>query len=168
MPLARALERELGPGIEARAWSEDSTFLASAIRGNRALNAISSAMAMVGVAIPVWALLYVAVARRRREIALYGALGFTPAEIFALFLVHALVVGLCGTGLGALLGLVVVRFFEAHPILSDPGFAIRPALSAASLARSALLLLATTVVVGVVPAWRASRVDPAIALRGEP
>jgi ABC-type lipoprotein release transport system permease subunit len=165
--LARRIEVAL-PEVEARAWAADSAFLGSAIQGNRALNAISSAMAMVGVAIPVWALLYVAVTRRRREIGLYGALGFSAREVFALFLMHALVVGLAGVALGAAAGVGLVRWFSAHPIFADASFAIRPALAPAALLRSSAIILGTTVAAGVVPALRAARVDPARVLRGLP
>lgn len=163
--LARELSR-MFPDVEARTWEEDSAFLGSAIDGNRALNAISSAMAMIGVAIPVWALLFVSVSQRRREIGLYGALGLGAARVFAIFLMQALVVGTVGVALGALLGYGLVRWFWAHPIFQNDSFAIRPVLSAEELARSVGIILLTTLAAGVYPALRAARVDPARALRG--
>jgi ABC-type lipoprotein release transport system permease subunit len=165
VPLAREVERAF-PEVEARAWSEDSAFLGAAIQANRALNAIASAMAMIGVAIPVWALLYVSVAQRRREIGLYGALGFGAGEVFAIFLLQAFVVGALGVSFGALGGYGLVRWFDAHPLFHNDSFVIHPVLSAAALARSMGIILATTVVAGVYPALRAARTDPARALRG--
>ncbi len=165
--LARRLE-EAFPEAEARAWSEDSKFLGGAIQANRALNGIASAMAMIGVAIPVWALLYVSVAQRRREIGLYGALGFSASEVFALFLLQALVVAVVGVLLGALGGYGLVQWFSAHPLFQNDSFVVRPVLSASALARSVATILGTTVVAGVYPALRAARTDPARALRGLP
>lgn len=163
--LARELSR-MFPDVEARTWEEDSAFLGSAIDGNRALNAISSAMAMIGVAIPVWALLFVSVSQRRREIGLYGALGLGASRVFAIFLMQALVVGALGVALGALFGYGLVRWFWAHPIFQNDSFVIRPVLSAEALARSAGIILLTTLAAGIYPALRAARVDPARALRG--
>jgi len=163
--LARRLEG-VYPEAESRAWMEDSRFLDSAIQGNRALNAISSAMAMVGVAIPVWALLYMSVTQRRREIGLYCALGFGSREVFALFLLQALVVGVVGVALGSAVGYGLIRWFVAHPLFKNDSFEIRPVLSTASLLRSLGIILGTTLLAGVYPALRASRTDPAEALRG--
>jgi lipoprotein-releasing system permease protein len=165
VPLARRLGAAL-PDASALAWTEDSAFLGSAIEGNRALNAISSAMAMVGVAIPVWALLFIAVSQRRRDIGLLSALGFSPEEVFAIFFSKALLVGLLGVGLGTGIGVVLVQWFEAHPIFESASFAVRPVLDARALLRPSALILVTTLVAGVFPAVRAARTKPALALRG--
>lgn len=165
--LARDLERTF-PEVEALTWVEDSVFLGSAIQGNRALNAISSAMAMIGVAIPVWALLFVTVHQRRREIGLYGALGFGARRVFAIFFLQALVVGVLGVALGALGGYALVRWFIAHPIFQNDSFVIRPVLSPGAILQSVGTILGTTLAAGVYPALRAARIDPARALRELP
>jgi ABC-type lipoprotein release transport system permease subunit len=166
---ARALASRLAadlPEVEALAWLDDSPFLGSAVKGNRVLNGISSAMAMVGVAIPVWAVLYLRVTQRRREIGLLAALGFAQRELFLIFLLEALMVGLLGVALGALGGWALVRWFVAHPIYQAAGFTIRPLLSVAALLRATGVILSTTLVAGAYPAFRAARTDPARELRG--
>jgi putative ABC transport system permease protein len=166
---ARALAGRLGrdlPEVEALAWLDDSPFLNSAVHGNHVLNVISSAMAMVGVAIPVWALFYLRVNQRRRELGLYAALGFGRGELFLLVLIEALLVGLGGIVLGALGGYALVRWFSSHPIYQAGGFTIRPVLSVPALLRATGVILATTLGAGVYPALRAARTDPARELRG--
>jgi ABC-type antimicrobial peptide transport system permease subunit len=59
-----------------------------------------------------------------------------------------------------------VRWFGAHPIFEWYGFVIRPVISVRSFVEPALVVVGAAVIAGVVPAVRASRVDPARVLRG--
>lgn len=154
------------PGVVARAWVDDSAYLRSAINANEAVASVSKAMVIAAVAIPVLALLYINVLSRRREVGVLSAIGFGQAEIFAAFLLQALLVGLSGVAAGCGLGYGLVLYFQAHPIFEWEGFVIRPVLSAACFLEPSLLVLATTIAAGVYPAWRASRTDPARILRG--
>jgi putative ABC transport system permease protein len=101
--------------------------------------------------------------RRSSEIGVRRALGASRRAIFTQFLVEALTVGLVGGVLGlglAWLGLWVVR--------SQP-------TEYASLARLDLVMLATTfalaiiasLLAGLVPAWRACQVTPALQLKSQ-
>jgi lipoprotein-releasing system permease protein len=166
---ARDLASTIGaeiPEADARAWNDDSAYLKNAIQANEAVAAISRAMVVAAVAIPVLALLYINVLSRRREVGVLSAIGFGQAEIFAAFLLQALLVGVAGVAAGCGLGFGIVRYFQAHPIFEWEGFVIRPVLSAECFLRPSLIVLATTLAAGVYPAWRASRVDPARILRG--
>jgi putative ABC transport system permease protein len=123
-------------------------------------------MVVVAVSIPVWALLYVNVLQRRREVGLLSALGFGRGEIFVAFLLQALLVGLAGIAVGVGIGALFIRWFELHPLFESDSLVVRPAATFASYWEPALVVLGATLVAGVFPAWRASRVDPASVLRG--
>ncbi|MDB4998241.1 MAG: hypothetical protein JWM74_5673 [Myxococcaceae bacterium] len=163
--LARHIDATRG-AMRSLAWSEDSPYLGNAVRANQALTAISNTMVVVAVSIPVWALLYVNVLQRRREVGLLGALGFGRAEIFVAFLLQAFLVGIVGIALGVGIGALFIRWFELHPLFESESLVVRPAATAASYWQPALVVLGATLVAGVFPAWRASRVDPASVLRG--
>jgi putative ABC transport system permease protein len=154
------------PNTRSLAWSEDSPYLGNAVRANEALTAISNTMVVVAVSIPVWALLYVNVLQRRREVGLLSALGFGRGEIFVAFLLQALLVGLAGIAVGVGIGALFIRWFELHPLFESDSLVVRPAATFASYWEPALVVLGATLVAGVFPAWRASRVDPASVLRG--
>jgi ABC-type lipoprotein release transport system permease subunit len=163
--VAAAIAPDL-PDAHVMAWMIDSAYLRNALSATDAVGALSGAMVVAAVTIPVLALLYINVLHRRREVGVLSALGFGQAEIFAAFLVQALLVGLLGVALGCGLGYGIVRYFQANPIFEWEGFVIRPVLSAECFLRPSLIVLAATLLAGVYPAWSASRVDPARVFRG--
>jgi putative ABC transport system permease protein len=167
---ARALSArvgaELGPQVRARAWMDDSHYLKSSVESAAAIGGLSHTMVVSAVVIPVLSLLYINVLNRRREIGVLGAVGLHRGEIFAAFLFQALLVGAAGASIGCGLGYGLVRYFAAHPIFGWDGFVIRPLISPRSFVEPALVVMAATVLAGVYPALRASRVDPGRVLRG--
>jgi lipoprotein-releasing system permease protein len=166
---ARALADQIEaafPEVRARSWSEENSFLASAIHANGAIAAVSQTMVVVAVAIPVLALLYINVLGRRRDIGLLAAMGFGARTIFAVFMTQALALGVVGSALGCCVGYGLCRFFQAHPIFEWQGFVVRPVLSLSSFAQPVGIVLAAVLVAGVYPALRAARLDPAPVFRG--
>ena len=102
----------------------------------------------------------------RVRTALQIAMGASRARIVRSHVTESVVLALAGGALGLLLSryatramlLLVFRGSDAVPISTTP--------SAAVLAFTFLVALATGVVFGAGPAWMASRADPADALRG--
>jgi len=100
----------------------------------------------------------IAVSQRNAEIGLLKAVGATSRQVMALFLSEAAGLSLFGAGLGALVSMagvwVLDRLFPSFP-MSIPLWALAAAI---------LTALVTGVVFGVLPARRASRLDPVSAL----
>jgi len=154
------------PPLDARSWTADSALLRSAIHGSAAVAASSTAMVLVAVGLPVAALLYIHSLNRRRQVALLAAIGIGGPEVFIVFLLQALFVGLAGIALGCPIGYALVRYFRAHPIFEMEQFVLRPVLAARTFLWPALTVLGVTLISGIYPAWRAARIDPAEILRG--
>ena len=153
------------PDVTAAAWRDDTPFLGNALDASAAIGIVSRAMVGLAVLIPVWALLYVHVLHRQRQIGVMSAIGLTRGELFATHLMQAAIVGLVGTALGCATGWALVHWFTAHPIFKTAGFVIVPDARLGTFVWPAALVFATTIVAGVFPAWRASRIDPARILR---
>jgi len=105
---------------------------------------------------------------RGRELAVRVALGATRGDLMRQMLAESAVIASIGGALGALLALWGVRLMRgalpAELVRFNPGWT-RIAVSGDALAFTALISLATAVVVGLIPAMIASRADPQQALK---
>jgi predicted permease len=100
------------------------------------------------------------VAMRRNEIGIRMALGASRAKVVGIILRQTLVVLALGLGIGVALALVAVR--SAASVL----FGLQPDDPLTFVGASALLLI-IALIASFLPARRASRVDPMVALRYE-
>jgi putative ABC transport system permease protein len=108
----------------------------------------------------IYGVLSGSVAERTREIGVRAALGAAPADVVGLVLRQ----GMTLAGLGALLGLIGAAA-ASRAIVSLLYGTSR--LDPATYVGVILVLVAVSALASAVPAWRATRVDPAITLRAE-
>jgi len=128
------------------------------------------------VALGVTNTLLMAVLERTREFGLQLALGTRPGLIVRTVLYESLVVGVLGLGAGLVLGSLIVGYFHtfgfdlaayAAATRTIPGMTsvVYPTPSFGNLWLPLSVLLVTSVIAAIYPAWRASRLDPVVALR---
>jgi putative ABC transport system permease protein len=108
--------------------------------------------------------MFMAVAERVREIGLKKAVGATTRHIMGEFLLEATFIGLLGGLVGYGLGLVITLIANAR---TPPGqstlFLVTVRLTVFALG----FAIALGAVAGLLPAWRAARLDPVTALRNQ-
>jgi ABC-type antimicrobial peptide transport system permease subunit len=121
-----------------------------------AFGILSLALASVGL----YGVMSYAVARRTAELGIRMALGAHPSQVLWMVLRESLVL----VGLGVAFGLPLV--FAASRFLKEMLFGLAPGDSA-TVASATLVLVAVAAVASYLPALRASRIEPTVALRYE-
>jgi putative ABC transport system permease protein len=160
--LARGTVRQLNPELAIRVRTMDE-ILASSVADRRFslfLLGVLGAAALLLATIGIYGLTAYSVAQRTPEMGVRLALGAQPADVLRLVLGRGLRLILIGTVCGllgayALTGLLSNLLFGVSP--TDP----------ASFAAMAAVLLAIALVASYIPARRAMKVDPIVALRAE-
>jgi len=111
-------------------------------------------------AIGIYGVMSYLVGQRTREMGIRLALGATPSNVRMMIVSRGAVLGSIGLAIG-LAGALLLGRVLAHMVRgissADP----------LSFAGSVVVLFAVTAVACAAPAWRASRIDPAITLREE-
>lgn len=121
---------------------------------------ILSGLALGLAAFGTFSVMAYAVAQRRGELGLRLVLGATPAQLMALVLQRGLLLGAIGIGVGLGVAAGLGRFLQS--VLYQTS-----ALDPAVFAGVAMLLLVVTFAACWLPARRAAKVDPMVALRAE-
>jgi putative ABC transport system permease protein len=126
--------------------------------------AAAALLALIVGGLSVVNTMFMAVAERVREIGLKKARGATTFNIMREFLGEATLIGVLGGVIGYGLGTLITILANAS---TPPGqstvFLITPRLTILAIGFATAL----GAVAGVLPAWRAARLDPVIALRNE-
>ncbi|MGA7633929.1 MAG: ABC transporter permease [Terriglobales bacterium] len=124
------------------------------------LLAVFAALALLLATIGLYGLLAYSVTQRRNEIGIRLALGAMREDILRLVLKHGTVLALVGIGIGLITSMAATR------VLSSMLFAVSPTDWQTFLA-VAVLLLGVALGACFIPARRAAKVDPMVALRYE-
>jgi ABC-type antimicrobial peptide transport system permease subunit len=124
------------------------------------LSGFFGVLAALLAAIGLYGVMAYAVARRTREIGIRLALGAQPVSVLWLVLREALGLALIGMVIGLGGALLATR------LISSLLFGLTPT-DLPTIAIAALLMLAVAALAGYLPARRASRVDPLVALSHE-
>lgn len=117
-------------------------------------------LAILLAAVGLYGVVAYTVAQRTREIGVRMAMGAQKADVLWMVLGRGLRLTAIGVGIGLVLSALVTRFLGAFLYGLSP-------LDAVSFAAAALFWIATAMVASYLPARRAARVDPVVALRWE-
>jgi putative ABC transport system permease protein len=148
------------PIANVRTMSEVVDATLSSPRFTGVLLATFAAIALVLSAIGVYGVLSYLVSRRTREIGIRLAIGAGRGEVLRMVLANGLILALLGIAAGLAVAFAVTRFMRSllHGVSPfDP----------LTFAVVGGVLTAVAILSSLVPAWRATRVDPVVALKTE-
>jgi predicted permease len=158
----RKIVRDLDPDVPPSTSSFIAIFAAStgARRFNLVLIGIFSGTALLLAIAGIYGVLAYSVARRTREMGVRMALGASAGNVLRLVLGQAAVTTTVGVFLGLVGSFILMRFLQS--MLFEVG-----AADPLTFAAVALLLFAVALLAAYLPARRATKVDPTVALRYE-
>jgi len=178
--VAAQLAQQLPAGLQVRDWTRTNRNWFDAVQVEKRLMAIILTLIVAVAAFNLVSTLVMTVTDKRSDIAILRTLGASPRSIMGIFIVQGATSGIIGTLSGVTLGLLVA--FNIDVIVP----AIEHTLGVAFLPGSIYLIsqmpsepqLGDVVPIAIVslllafvatlyPSWRASRVNPAEALRYE-
>jgi lipoprotein-releasing system permease protein len=178
--VAYELSALLGGEVIVRDWTRQNRTWFAAVQVEKRMMFIILTLIVAVAAFNLVTTLVMTVTDKRADIAILRTLGASPSSILAIFVVQGATVGVMGTLGGLLMGLGVA--FNIDVIVP----AIEQLLGASFLPRDiylisrmpsdpqsadiwpvALISLALAFVATIYPSWRASRIQPAQALRYE-
>jgi lipoprotein-releasing system permease protein len=178
--VAVQMAADLPPGLVVRDWTRQNRTWFAAVQLEKRMMFIILTLIVAVAAFNLVSTLVMTVTDKRADIAILRTLGASPRSIMGIFVVQGAMVGVIGTGLGLLLGLGVAfnidtlvpaleRLIGASFLPQDiylisrmPSDPQRSDILPVGLISLVLAFLAT-----LYPSWRASRVNPAEALRYE-
>lgn len=109
--------------------------------------------------------MYVAVAKRTREIVTLRAIGFSGGPLFVSILAEAMLLAATGAACGALIVYLFLGGHRAHVGDESSSFLFELAVTAGNIIAGVILALAIGLIGGILPALRAATVPVAAALR---
>jgi predicted permease len=162
----------LAPSIRSAVWGVDSTLPVDRVQTmeqakatvtateqfNLLLVSVFAGLALLLAASGLYGLTTYSVSQRTRELGIRVALGARGGTLLRLVLAQGVRLTLVGLAVGAVAALTLTRVMEALLF----GIGARDPITFAAVS---LLLVGVSLVASLVPAYRATRVDPVVALR---
>lgn len=167
--IAARVQAATGDGYQAQAWKELAPSVRDRLVRTRIILWIITGILFFLVGTGIANTMLMSVYERVREIGTMLAVGTRRRQVMSLFLAEAATLGLAGGLLGASVGAAIVASLGAHGFtMSPPGgdpAVFHPFITGRFVAGAIAFAALGTVVAGLYPAWKASKLRPADALR---
>lgn len=152
---------ELHPDIEGTYQvhdpSEQTQALESMVNNINMFITVITAISMFVGGVGVMNIMYISVMERQREIGIRRAIGAKPRDIMLQFLTESVFITVLGGILGIIIGFIVVNYASSY-------LPFKAIVNVNSLFYAFVATIVTGVIFGIVPAFKASRLDPIKAI----
>ena len=179
-PVATELADQLGQVYRVQTWMDTNANLFAALSMEKMVMFIILSLIILVAVINLISMLMMLVTDKQADIAILRTLGATPRSIMGMFMVQGLLVGFVGIGFGVGFGALlswklaaIIKWIERtfHVTFLSPDVyyisEVPSRLDWHDVGWVALLTFTFSLLATLYPAWRASRTQPAQALRYE-
>lgn len=174
------LAKQLTPNYRISNWTMEHSNFFKAIKTEKRVMFIILMLIVAVAAFNIVSTLVMVVTDKRSEIAILRTLGFTPSSVMCVFMVQGIVIGLIGTVIGVIAGIALAlnietivpaieHFFHVQFLPADVYYIsdLPSQLEWSDVRTIAVYSFLLSLVSTLYPAWQASRINPAEALRYE-
>jgi len=153
-------------GVEADSWIKTNAQFFTAVNAQQTSNTLIRVFVGLSVAFGIASVLVVSVIQRSKDIGILRAMGTSQGQILRVFLIQGGLLGFLGSLIGAAAGGGALVFWHGYLRMPDGSELFPLVLEPALFANSVFLAALTGVAAAAVPALRAARLDPVVAIRG--
>ena len=182
--LARQVARELlavlPPAVAISDWSQFNAKSIRAVGPEKRMKSQPRLFMMAIAAFNMVASLYMMVREKQADIAILRTMGASPGEVMRIFMVQGTLIGVIGVGCGIVFGILGALNVDSIIGLIEQVFRVKfmpqdvyqiadlpSELQAGDVVLTAIVAFVLSILATIYPSWRASRVNPAEALRYE-
>ena len=171
-PVGEELQRRLGFPYFVESWITTNNALFSALKLEKLVMGLILFLIVLVAALNIVSTLVMVVSDRTREIGILKAMGMTRKAILRVFVLQGVWIGLIGTGLGVLIGVLTCWLLATFEIIKiPPEIYFVDHLPVRLEVADLLVIVAASMVVAVAatiyPALQAARLQPVEAIRHE-
>ena len=166
-----AREDWTGQKLDVTTWEDEVSFITWTLTVLKGLTAVLLTILIAIVITGIMNTMWIAIRERTREIGTLRAIGMQRSGVLRMFLFESLLLGIIGTGTGALAGAglgAAINAARIHVPLSVQLFLmsdrVQLALHGGGLVRAALFITVVTTLAALYPAYRAASLKPVSAM----
>lgn len=146
--------------LDVQSWMETNGQLLNALRSQSMTTQMIRVFVAMSVIFGIASVLAVSVVQRTREIGILRAMGGSQQQILRVFLLQGGLLGLAGSSLGVLIGYLLIVVFNSA---GERLFVIK--LESSMMLSAIVISTLAGIIAAAVPARRAAKLDPAVAIR---
>ena len=178
MSLVPYVKRSIAPSFYVETWATEMNSLFKAIKMEKKIVGLLLASIIAIAAFNIVASLVLMVSSKSRDIAVLRTLGARPSLIACIFMMQGFIVGVLGVAIGAILGCILAIYIgdivgwieqQADFHIFDPAIFFISQIPTKLIWADVLIVSGMALLLGIMasiyPAYRASLVSPAEALR---
>ena len=153
-------------GVQADSWIKTNADFFSFINSQNLSNAAIRIFVSLSVAFGIASVLVVSVVQRSKEIGILRAMGASRGQMLRIFLVQGGLVGFLGSLVGSALGWAILAVWRNYARHADGTPLFNVIMEPRLVLLATLLATLTGVAAAILPAMRAARLEPVVAIRG--